>query len=39
MQHALRQAQEAGAAGEIPVGAIVVVGDEILAAGAESLDT
>jgi tRNA(adenine34) deaminase len=33
MQHALRQAQEAGAAGEIPVGAIVVVGDEILATG------
>jgi len=33
MQHALRQAHEAGNAGEVPVGAIVVVGDEILAAG------
>jgi len=33
MQHALGQAQEAGAAGEIPVGAIVVVGDEILSTG------
>jgi tRNA(adenine34) deaminase len=33
MQKALRQAGEAGAAGEIPVGAIVVVGDELVAAG------
>ena len=33
MQLALRQAHEAGNAGEVPVGAIVVVGDEILAAG------
>jgi len=33
MQHALRQAQEAGAAGEIPVGAIVVVGDQVVATG------
>ena len=28
-----RQAQEAGAAGEIPVGAVVVVADEIIASG------
>jgi len=33
MQLALRQAEEAGVAGEIPIGSIVVVGDEILAAG------
>jgi len=33
MQLALRQAEEAGAAGEIPVGAIVVVGNEVLAVG------
>ena len=33
MQQALRQAEEAGAAGEIPVGAIVVVGDDVLATG------
>ena len=33
MQHALRQAREAADAGEVPVGSIVVVGDEILAAG------
>jgi len=33
MQKALRQAEEAGAAGEIPVGAVVVVGDEVLATG------
>ncbi len=33
MQHALREAHEAGAAGEVPVGAIVVVDDELLGAG------
>jgi len=33
MQTALEQAREAAAAGEIPVGAVVVVGGEILAAG------
>jgi tRNA(adenine34) deaminase len=33
MQHALRQAHEAGTAGEVPVGAIVVVDDELLGAG------
>jgi tRNA(adenine34) deaminase len=33
MQHALRQARDAGDAGEVPVGAIVVVGDDIVATG------
>lgn len=33
MHHALRQAGDADNAGEVPVGAIVVVGDEIVAAG------
>jgi tRNA(adenine34) deaminase len=33
MQKALRLAGEAGAAGEIPVGAIVVIGDEVVATG------
>jgi tRNA(adenine34) deaminase len=33
MNEALRQAEEAGAAGEIPVGATVVVGDEVVAVG------
>ena len=37
MQHALRQAHEAGNAGEVPVGAIVVVGDEILATGVDTI--
>jgi tRNA(adenine34) deaminase len=33
MQTALRQAEEAAAAGEIPVGAVVITGDKILATG------
>jgi tRNA(adenine34) deaminase len=33
MQAALQQAGEAALAGEIPVGAVVIVGDEILATG------
>ena len=33
MQAALEQAREAAAAGEIPVGAVVVIGGEIMAAG------
>jgi tRNA(adenine34) deaminase len=33
MQRALRQAHEAGAAGEIPVGAVVTIGDEVIATG------
>ena len=33
MQAALRQAEEAAAAGEIPVGAVVTIGDENLLHG------
>ena len=33
MRHALEQANLAGAAGEVPVGAVVVVGDEIVGRG------
>jgi tRNA(adenine34) deaminase len=33
MREARREAQEAGAAGEIPVGAVVTIGDEIVATG------
>ena len=33
MQAALHQAEEAAAAGEIPVGAVVTIGDEIVATG------
>lgn len=33
MQAALRQAEEAAAAGEIPVGAVVTIGSEIIATG------
>ncbi|MGQ9512988.1 tRNA adenosine(34) deaminase TadA [Thermodesulfitimonas sp.] len=33
MREALREAEKAGATGEVPVGAVVVVGDEVIARG------